>query len=173
MPESNQPEFPAGQPAEATVHRGPGYEPRDASIRAVTTFLVGLVVFLFVAQVFLWGMLKALSADKPETTGQLTTPQMLVDQLRDLRRGEDAALGLDEAKKPGPGRMSIRDAIDLIAERGIASVPPRTEAEVNSHSGKPVEKKDQEKDKDKAKDKDQSKDAKDRSQGKPGQGGDR
>jgi hypothetical protein len=161
---SDESHLPAGQPATGVTDRGPGYEVRDTRVSAIVTFLVGLFLFIIVAQVFLWGLLRSISSDKPEP-GAIAAPELiLTEQLRQLRKGEDAALGLDTEHKPGPGKLSINDAIDLLAERGIAPVAPRTAAEVNSHSGMPAMTPQESTDKDKAK--------KDQGQDKSGRGGD-
>ncbi|MFO0953859.1 MAG: hypothetical protein U0835_22425 [Isosphaeraceae bacterium] len=107
---------------------GLGYEIRDTNVRAVVTFLVGLSLFVVVSQVFLWGLLKALSADKPAREALLTTPDMIQVQRQELNRKEDAALA------------NIERAIDRIADQGLPAPPAgpgKTEAEVNSHSGTP------------------------------------
>jgi hypothetical protein len=125
MPTESQ--FPAGHPSTTTGAGGgggPGYEVRDTNIRAVVAFLVALTLFVIISQVFLWGLLRALSGDKPESATPLTTPDMIHEQRRVLNAKEDAALA------------TIDRAIEQIAERGLpVTGAGRTEAEVNSHAG--------------------------------------
>lgn len=122
----NESQYPAGQPASASgVGPGPGYEVRDTNVRAVVTFLVGLTLFLIVAQVFLWGLLRAMSADyKTDAPAVQAAPDMIREQRRNLT-------ALEDASQPSIGR-----AIDRIAEAGLpVTGAGKTEAEVNSHSG--------------------------------------
>src|SRR5258708_18907909 len=108
MPTESQ--FPAGHPSTTTGAGGgggPGYEVRDTNIRAVVAFLVALTLFVIVSQLFLWGLLRALSGDKPESATPLTTPDMIHEQRRVLNAKEDAALA------------TIDRAIEQIAERGL------------------------------------------------------
>lgn len=136
----NESELHAGQPAEAAfAGHGPGYEVRDTNVRSIITFLVGLTLFIIVSQVALWGLFRGISGGEPEPPSPLSTPAMLTEQLRALHAREDAALGLGKEAKPGPGRISIDDAIDRLIEQGIPPIEPsHTEADVNSHSGTPA-----------------------------------
>ena len=120
--------LPARDVSPARYADGPGYEVRDTNVRGVVAFLVGLVLFLVVAQVLLWGMLRLLAAEeRPAGPTTLTTPPMIPEQLRVLRLREDAALGRVDA------------AINRLAEDGIPVMPSdRTEADMNSHSGIPA-----------------------------------
>lgn len=115
---------PAGPPAEASL--ASGYELRDTNVRAIVTFLVFLTVFIVVVQVILWGLLRALSSDKPEDTGPLTNPETIHVQRQALNAREDEQL------------KAVQAAIDKIAETGLAPVPARTAVEVNGHAGKPA-----------------------------------
>src|SRR5262245_61779352 len=116
--------LPAGRPAEASTLTG--YEVRDTNVRAIIAFLIGLTVFLVVVQVVLWGVLRALSSDKPEDTGPLTNPETIHVQRQALNARDDEQL------------KAVQIAIDRIAETGLAPVPARTAVEVNSHAGKPA-----------------------------------
>jgi hypothetical protein len=145
MPTESQ--FPAGHPATTTgAAGGSGYEVRDANVRAVVTFLVGLTLFVIISLVFLWGLLRALAGDRPESPTPLSAPDLIHEQRRVLNAKEDAALA------------TIDRAIEQIAERGLpVTGAGRTEAEINSHAGiaaKPETNppKAQEKEKDQAKD---------------------
>lgn len=139
----------------AGAEAGPGYEVRDTNVRAVVTFLIGLTLFILVVQVSLWGMLRALSSgeeappastpaavptgEAAEAMPPITPRDMLADQLRALRRREDTELGLVPDTPPASGRLTIEQAIDAVAERGLPAVGTgRTAAEMNSHSGKPA-----------------------------------
>ena len=157
-------------PADPGVN--PGYEVRDTNVRAVVTFLIGLTLFILVVQVALWGLLRGLSAssapaDAAEVAAaeaQVTAPEMLGNQLMALRNREADELGLNKGAEAAPGRLTIEQAIDSIAERGLpATAPGRTQVDVNSHSGKPA-----------GTETPGAKDAPDnKAQGGPGRGGDR
>ena len=99
--------------------------------------------------------------DVPLTPPGKVTPEVVLEiteQRRRLGAEEDATLGgyawvdnnNDEGKPKeggparvrtgGPVRIPIDRAIELIAERGVPATggPPRTEVQVNSHSGEPA-----------------------------------
>lgn len=132
---------------------GPGYEARDTNIRAVLTFVVGLVVCLVAVHFGLYALLKGIShqreprRDAPSTAARVSganasaeAPASLHDQLRKLRADEDATLNTPARPsdlKQGIVRIPIRQAIDLLAERGVPAAhgKARTEVDVNSHSG--------------------------------------
>jgi hypothetical protein len=136
----------------------PGYEVRDASVRDVVAFLIGLIALIVVVQLGLWGMLEAIRGQKPESATQLTAPEVISDQRRKLVDRETATLegyGWVD-RKSGAVQIPISRAIDLVAEQGLppTTSPRRTEIEVNSHSGTAEKQgKGQEKDKEQEKDK--------------------
>ncbi|MGE3821437.1 MAG: hypothetical protein AB7I30_18665 [Isosphaeraceae bacterium] len=128
----------------------PGYEVRDTNVRAVIIFLIGLILFLVVVQFALWAMLRGLAASSstiPRPTTEpikpRSAPEMLGEQLRALRLREDAELGIGSSAPPPSGRLTIEQAIDAIAEKGLpATAAGLTEADVVGHSGQPVDAKD-------------------------------
>ncbi len=111
---------------------GPGYEVRDTNVKAIFVFVVGLFLFLFVAQVGLWGLIKAISgspapeahrespyAETPRAGDNVLpargkiTPEVVLEiteQRRELRDREKAILGSygrvadEEEKKKGTGK---------------------------------------------------------------------
>ena len=114
--------------SDVSTDRGPGYEVRDTKVSAVGAFLVGLFVIVFLVQVFLWIFLRLISGGKPEPPSTLSTPDVIHEQRRQLEQSEAAAL------------KEIDRAIETIADKGlpIYAGKPRTEADVNSHSGSVV-----------------------------------
>lgn len=116
-----------------------GYELRDTNVRSVIIFMVGLTLFLIVAQVALWVTLKGLNGGNPETRAPLSMPPMADGEYLKLRSHEDEVLGVSAwvDKSNGKVRIPVDRAIDLLSERGL---PPtgsgKTEAQINSHSGK-------------------------------------
>lgn len=151
-------------PSPAAGGVGPGYEVRDTNIKGVVTFIVGLFAVLIVTEFGLRGLLDAINVPRttpPPTASAYTEPQQpgavvapprgkvtpesvleIVEQRRKLRADEDATLGGHgppaDTTKGGAVSISIDRAIELISERGLPKPggPPRTEVEVNSHSGK-------------------------------------
>ena len=119
--------------------RGPGYEVRDTNVRAIVVFLIGLTVLIIVVQVGLWGLLKSIKGEQTGPKLPLTSPEMITDQRKQLNTRENETLegyGWVDKKK-GAVRIPISKAIDLLAEQGLPAParPPRTEVDVNSHSG--------------------------------------
>jgi hypothetical protein len=156
---SHESDLPAGSPASPDDHgHGPGYEVRDTNVRGVVTFFVGLTLFVILAQVFLWGLLRGLSPERPDNATDAAslglTPREVQDlrrtiprQLEDLHKTEDTVLA-------GSDGRPIDQAMRTLAEKGI---PPTaaglTEADVNSHAGIPASKADATKDKGKEQEK--------------------
>lgn len=124
---------------------GPGYEVRDTNIKTIVLFAVGLVVLLFVSQVGLWVLLKAIRGDRAIDRETPSAPKVIVEQRRQLNAGESALLDAPAAQirdKDGAVRVRIpiEQAVKLLSERGIppSTGPARTEIEVNSHDGSPA-----------------------------------
>ncbi len=123
-----------------------GYEVRDTNIVAIVTFIVGLFLTLAFTQIGVWMFLKAISADKPTTAMELLPRAAALRQRQRLSAEEDAVLkdygwaGGVADKKARPVRIPIDRAIELLSERGVPPTPdrPRSEIEVNSHSGTPA-----------------------------------
>ena len=128
----------------AQTHSGPGpepgYETRDASAIPLLTFGVGLIVALVVVELLMLGFYRLFMSERPKPI-QERAETNIYEQLRDLRRDEDATLSsygwVD--RKAGVVRIPIDRAIDLVAEKGIPfGKGPKTEIEMNSHSATPV-----------------------------------
>jgi hypothetical protein len=123
------------------IHRGPGYEVRDTSVRAIVLFGVGLAILCLIAQVGLWGLLKVISGGQPEPPSPFKAPDLIREQRARLHAREHAALeggyGWND-KAAGTVKIPIDDAMKLVAERGlpVTSTTPRTEVDINSHAGK-------------------------------------
>lgn len=138
----NESNLPAGHPTETAppdALRGPGYEVRDTNVRAVVVFLAGMFLVLLVVVVGLRGLLNSLRGRGSNWDRSVENPDVITEQLLDLRRYEaDVLAGKARAGKESSGRavLPIETAIEVLAERGIPPVPgpPKTEAEVNSHS---------------------------------------
>jgi hypothetical protein len=128
--------------AHATPGDGPGYEIKDASVPALLSFGVGLVLSLVAVQFLIYGFYHIFLAEAPKPIKVATDSSAnLYQQLRDLHRKEDATLGsygwVD--RKAGVVRIPIDRAIELVAEKGVRfGKGPKTEIEMNSHSGTPV-----------------------------------
>ncbi|HMB06923.1 MAG TPA: hypothetical protein VKP69_24705 [Isosphaeraceae bacterium] len=111
-----------------------GYEHKDANIRAIVFFGIGLTVFVILVMIGLLGVYRRFVSDRPAPESPQAKKQMgqqmLIhqrEQLEELREQEDK-----ELKK-------IDRAIDLVAERGVpAGKGPKTDIEINSHAGMPA-----------------------------------
>jgi len=127
---------PLPEPAAA----GAGYETRDASVSALLTFGIGLIVALVVVDLVILGLYHLFVAERPKAVAE-RAPSNLYQQLRDLHAAEDAALGRYgwADREAGVVRIPIERAIDLVAEKGVRfGKGPRTELEMNSHAGTPA-----------------------------------
>jgi hypothetical protein len=118
----------------------PGYETKDASALPLLSFGVGLIVALVVVELLMLGFYGLFISERPKHIEERAAAN-IYEQLRDLRRTENAALSsygwVD--RKAGVVRIPIDRAIDLVAEKGIPfGKGPKTELEMNSHSGTPV-----------------------------------
>ncbi len=125
-----------------------GYEHKDANIRAIAAFGIGLTVFVIL---ILFGLMRVYDRfysdraepESPQAKEQMGQ-QMLIhqyEQLKKLREREDEELNnpgwVD--RKAGVVRVPIDRAIDLVAERGVpAGKGPKTDIEINSHAGMPA-----------------------------------
>src|SRR4051794_22565718 len=90
--------LPDRAPAPPRYADGPGYEVRDTNVRAVVTFLMGLVMFMGGAQVVVGGVFELLrKEERPAGPTTIRTPPLIPEQLRVLRRREAAALGRVDA----------------------------------------------------------------------------
>jgi hypothetical protein len=120
-----------------------GHETRDANVRSISKFVVGLVVGI-IAAMFLMGFLfnrfairEARRSPQPETMAaanpqkQPPEPRLLrapVLALEEFRAGEDAILNdygwIDPEK--GIVRIPVERALELVAKEGL---PSRKEAQ--------------------------------------------
>lgn len=128
---------------------GPGYEVRDANVRGIVMFIIGLFIALILTEIAMKGMLNVIVgqrgpeatptspyAESPREAGYVppagkVTPEVALEITEQRRKlnAEEKAHAAD-----------IDRAIDRIARDGlpVSSGPARTEVEVNSHSGKPA-----------------------------------
>lgn len=121
------------------VEVGPGYEVRDTNVRAVINFMIALGVLLILVQIGLWIMLKGLAGGVPEPHAALSMPPMADGEYYKLRGRETEILGKSAwvDKSAGKVRIPVNRAIELLSERGLPQTGAgKTEAEMNSHSGK-------------------------------------
>ena len=126
------------------IDAGRGYEVRDANVRAVILFGVGLAAIVLVVQVGLWALLKGIAGEPENPPNPLNPPEVIHDQRVRLNDRERLALEGDYRwtdPTKGTVAMPIEGAMKRVAERGIpaASKTPRTSVDINSHAGKPAE----------------------------------
>ena len=155
MPQREPPRTPASRRRDAPARRPPsaGRATRSATrtSAAIVMFVVGLFLVLVVAQVGLWGLLKAI-AGRParRRAADVALRRVAAGRRRRCRRAArsrprsssrspSSAANSAAGEDGDPGRLRRSTAaIDLIAERGLPADPAgraRTEVEVNSHSG--------------------------------------
>jgi hypothetical protein len=119
---------------------GPGYETRDAGVSPLLKYGGGLVVALVVIDLAMLGLFRLFITERPVRV-EIEAPENLYQQLRDLRRGEDGALGgygwVDRTQ--GVVHIPIDRAIELVAAKGVRfGKGPKSEIEMNSHAGSPA-----------------------------------
>ncbi len=118
---------------EVTINPGIGHEERDANIRAVTWFVVALIITLIVVLLLMRWLFSAFPQPQAEFSAPATTaeaselppePRLQVNAPEDLakmRREEDAILDsygwVDNQN--GIVRIPISRAMELIAQRGL------------------------------------------------------
>jgi hypothetical protein len=137
--------------SEERAHTEVEYEPRDLSALGILGFLAGLAIVGFVLQIILVGVYSYLDQytkkheppvnplvtitnpdtrnPTPQTTQEFPQPRLEtneVGQLRDRRVLEESILDsygwVDQ--KAGTAHIPIDRAMDLIAQRGLPTVPP-------------------------------------------------
>jgi len=120
-------------------HR-PLHEERDVDPWAIGKFVVGLVFFCGLALLFLFGLFKYFGSQYPtaqrgpaRSSAKVRLEESQTENLVKLRTSEDQLLRtygwVDQQK--GVVRIPIQRAIDLVAERGLPSMPakpPQTQA---------------------------------------------
>jgi hypothetical protein len=117
-----------------------GYETRDVAVTPLLRFGGGLVIALVATVLLMLGFYHLFVSRRPPAHEE--KPQTnIYQQLRDLHRDEDAALGrygwVD--RKAGIVRIPIDRAIELVAEKPDRfGKGPKTEVEMNSHAGTPA-----------------------------------
>jgi hypothetical protein len=128
--------------AHAHVHvPARGYETRDVSVAPLLKFGGGLIVALVATVLLMLGFYHLFVSRRPAAVEEKAQAN-IYQQLRDLHRDEDAALGrygwvVD--RKAGIVRIPIDRAMDLVAEKPDRfGKGPKTELEMNSHAGTPV-----------------------------------
>ena len=117
----------------------PGYETKDAKIRPIAIFGVGLVALIACSQIVLYVVYKGFIAERPPAppaaSRAFRSQPDIYEQMAALRRSDAATLGsygwVDREK--GIVRIPIDRAIDLVVARGVPKGKgPKTEIELNS-----------------------------------------
>ena len=111
----------------------PMHENRDVNPWAIGKFVVGLVFFCGLALLFLIGLFRYFAHENPVQTGPVPSPvgirleQSETANLVKLRASEDQLLFKYDwvDKQKGVVRIPIDRAIDLVAQRGLPSMPPK------------------------------------------------
>jgi hypothetical protein len=122
----------------------PGYETRDANVRGVFSFLVGLSLMLVFTALVCWVLFKYFSAGQAnrvpaspfsETRQLPTGPQLQVNPRQDLlrfRAEQEHALESYswESREDGTVRVPIERAMEMLLKQGlpVAPSPPSDEA---------------------------------------------
>src|SRR5262245_26057071 len=106
-------------PADPSPGSANGYETRDASVPALLTFGISRIVVVIVVQYSSRVFFPLFESDRPTAT-KITPTENLYQQLRDLHRHEDDALGsygwVD--REAGIVRIPIDQAIKRVATKG-------------------------------------------------------
>ena len=125
-----------------------GYEHKDANLKGVMTFVIGLAGFVVLVLIGLTRvndlMFRHRARPEPVSSKRDPAQSTLIhqrEQLLGLRERENAVLDqygwVD--RQAGTVRVPIARAIDLLAERGIpAGKGPKSAVEINSHAGTPA-----------------------------------
>src|SRR5262245_1612461 len=127
-------------------HR-PMHEERDVDPWAIGKFVVGLIFFCGLALLFLIGLFKYFESDHPVQTGPVRSPAKIrleesqSENLVKLRSSEDHLLNKYDwvDKQKGVVRIPIDRAIDILAQRGLPSLPPREEQTKSAQVSVPTE----------------------------------
>jgi hypothetical protein len=127
----------------------PSYETRDANVRGVIGFLVGLSLMLVFTALVCWGMFKYFSASQvsrapaspfSETRQLPTGPQLQVNPRQDwLRFRAEQEHALEsyswESREDGTVRVPIERAMEMLLKQGLP-VAPRASAGAEKPSPK-------------------------------------
>jgi hypothetical protein len=125
-----------------------GHETRDANVRAVTMFGIGLFIVTAIVMVFIFWLQDFFTMQKASSEPPLSPlasqrqslppePRLQVTPEKDLRKlhaEEDSVLNSYGwiIREAGVVRIPIDSAIDLVAERGL---PVRTDRELKIENG--------------------------------------
>ncbi len=129
------------------VHEDVSYEPRDVSTRVIYKFLVWLLVSIVVSYFLVTGVYRGLTnyyqstytPPPPSREGMAATmppeprlqdmPGHLIDAQQDWRNmvstgseANDQLKWIDE--KAGVAQIPVKDAMELIVEKGFPALPP-------------------------------------------------
>ena len=138
------------QPVHAPSPPSPGYETRDASIRAIMIFMVALFVVGGSIHLVVWGLMRGFEhrnaaedlapspfandhAPVPEprlqpSIGHQSLPHEDVDALRERWRRELSSYGPVDGE-PGRARIPVQRAMDMMIERGLPAAAARPAAQ--------------------------------------------
>ena len=140
---------PQGAPASS-----PGYETRDANVRAVLGFLIVLSIVLLFTAIVCWGLFRHYSAGRANlapaspfsSTRQLPTgPQLQVNPRQDLlkfRAQQEHSLESYswESREDGTVRVPIERAMEMLLKQGLPVAPSASSTETSPQVDKPVSK---------------------------------
>ena len=129
----------------------PGYETRDADVRAIIGYLVILSIVLVLTAIVCWGMFKYFSAGHTNGTSaspfagtrQLPTgPQLQVNPRQDLLRFRaEQEHSLEsyswENRDDGTVRVPIERAMDMLLKQGLPVAPSASSTGAAADADKP------------------------------------
>jgi hypothetical protein len=130
------------------------YETRDANVRGVIGFLVGLSLMLVFTALVCWGMFKYFSASQvsrapaspfSETRQLPTGPQLQVNPRQDwLRFRAEQEHALEsyswESREDGTVRVPIERAIEMLLKQGLPVAPSASSTGASADAEKPSSK---------------------------------
>jgi hypothetical protein len=125
----------------------PMHEQRDIDPWAIGKFVVGLVFFTGLSLLFLIGIFRYFESVNPIKTESLRNPAKIrleesqTEVLVKVRAAEDQLLNKYDwvDKQKGVVRIPIDRAMDITAQRGLASLPPQQQQTQTSPVSVPTE----------------------------------
>jgi hypothetical protein len=132
----------------------PSYETRDANVRGVIGFLVGLSLMLVFTALVCWGMFKYFSGSQAsrapaspfsETRQLPTGPQLQVNPRQDwLRFRAEQEHALEsyswESREDGTVRVPIERAMEILLKQGLPVAPSASPTGTSAGAEKPAPK---------------------------------
>jgi hypothetical protein len=132
-----------------TPHGGPGHETTDINVWAVGKFGIYLTLVVLLSVALLFGLMRYFQSQEPQEVAQTVVPDKVFPEPR-LERNE--AIDLDKFRareqqtlttygwvdqSKGVVRIPIDRAIDLVAQKGLPSRHPVTQASEPVSAAKP------------------------------------